>query len=79
MFHIIAATTNPAKIQAIRSAFEVVLGNGNFDIEDVNVDSSVPQQPIGNTETRTGARQRVNAARQVRPEADFWVGVEAGF
>ncbi|NGE24204.1 non-canonical purine NTP phosphatase, partial [Klebsiella pneumoniae] len=26
MFHIIAATTNPAKIQAIRSAFEVVLG-----------------------------------------------------
>lgn len=78
MFHIIAATTNPAKIQAIRSAFDVVLGNGNFDIEDVNVDSSVPQQPIGNTETRTGARQRVNAARQVRPEADFWVGVEAG-
>lgn len=25
-----------------------------------------------------GARQRVMAARQVRPEADFWVGVEAG-
>ncbi|WP_302789654.1 DUF84 family protein, partial [Escherichia coli] len=27
---------------------------------------------------RTGSRQRVMEARQVRPEADFWVGVEAG-
>ncbi|MBG2758775.1 inosine/xanthosine triphosphatase [Proteus mirabilis] len=78
MYHVIAATTNPAKINAIKLAFEQVFGKDTFDIEDINVDSRVPQQPIGNTETRTGARQRVMAARQVRPEADFWVGVEAG-
>ncbi|WP_422616072.1 inosine/xanthosine triphosphatase [Photorhabdus hainanensis] len=78
MYHVIAATTNPAKIKAISLAFDDVFGPGTYRIEDINVDSSVPQQPIGNTETRTGARQRVMAARQVRPEADFWVGVEAG-
>ncbi|CDH06511.1 MULTISPECIES: inosine/xanthosine triphosphatase [Xenorhabdus] len=78
MYHVIAATTNPAKIKAISLAFDDVFGPGTYRIEDVNVDSSVPQQPIGNTETRTGARHRVMAARQVRPEADFWVGVEAG-
>ncbi len=78
MYHVIAATTNPAKINAISLAFDDVFGPGTYHIEDVNVDSSVPQQPFGNTETRTGARHRVMAARQVRPEADFWVGVEAG-
>ena len=65
MYHVIAATTNPAKINAIKLAFEQVFGKDTFDIEDINVDSRVPQQPIGNTETRTGARQRVMAARQV--------------
>ncbi|MDM3780955.1 DUF84 family protein, partial [Proteus mirabilis] len=48
------------------------------DIDVINVVRRFPQQPIGMTETRTGARQRVMPARQVRPEADFWVGDEAG-
>lgn len=78
MYQVIAATTNPAKIKAIHLAFDAVFGPGTYQVEDINVDSSVPQQPIGNNETRTGARQRVMASRQVRPEADFWVGIEAG-
>ena len=45
------------------SPFEQVFGKNTFDIEDINVDSRVPQQPIGNTETRTGARQRVMACK----------------
>ena len=77
MYQVIAATTNPAKIKAIHLAFDAVFGPGTYQVEDINVDSSVPQQPIGNNETRTGARQRVMASRQVRPEADFWVGIEA--
>lgn len=78
MYKVIAATANPAKINAIHLAFEAVFGAGNYQIESINVSSNVAQQPIGNTETRTGARQRVMASRQVRPEADFWVGIEAG-
>lgn len=78
MYHVIAATTNPAKIKAIQLAFADTFGADQCRIESVDVASGVSMQPIGNVETRTGARQRVMEARQVRPEADFWVGVEAG-
>lgn len=78
MYHVVAATTNPAKIRAITLAFNDVFGADACHIEGINVDSGVSLQPIGSDETRTGARQRVAAARQIKPEADFWVGVEAG-
>lgn len=78
MYHVVAATTNPAKLRAVELAFEDAYGANTFRVEGVDVASGVPNQPIGSTETRTGARHRVIAARQVRPEADFWVGVEAG-
>ncbi|ADP10097.1 MULTISPECIES: inosine/xanthosine triphosphatase [Erwinia] len=78
MYHVVAATINPAKIKAISQAFSDIFGAGSCHIEGVEVDSGVAAQPISNTETRTGARQRVMNARQVRPEADFWVAIEAG-
>jgi inosine/xanthosine triphosphatase len=78
MYHVVAATINPAKISAITQAFNDVFGEGSCHIEGVEVDSGVAAQPLTNTETRTGARQRVMNARQVRPEADFWVAIEAG-
>lgn len=94
MYHVIAATTNPAKIEAIRlafiEAFDITAAStidgtdktipvaNTLHIESVDVDSGVSSQPVGIADTRTGARQRVMAARQVRPEADFWVGIEAG-
>ncbi len=78
MYHVVATTTNPAKIEAISLAFDDIYGVGQYRIEGVNVNSGVPLQPIGTIETRAGARQRVANARQVRPEANFWVGIEAG-
>ncbi|GKX56196.1 non-canonical purine NTP phosphatase [Leminorella grimontii] len=78
MYHVIAATTNPAKINAIGLAFTELFGPDSYRLESVEVDSGVPNQPIGDKETRTGARHRVMSARQVRPEADFWIGIEAG-
>lgn len=78
MYHVVAATTNPAKIKAISLAFDDVFGPDQYRIEGIEVDSGVPEQPIGNHETRTGSRHRAMCARQVCPEADFWVGVEAG-
>jgi len=78
MHHVVAATINPAKINAISQAFNDVFGEGSCHIEGVEVDSGVAAQPLTNTETRTGARQRVMNARKVRPEADFCVAIEAG-
>lgn len=78
MYHVVAATTNPAKIRAISCAFDDAYGAGLCRIEGVDVSSDVAQQPLSNAETRRGARNRVMNARQVRPEADFWVSIEAG-
>lgn len=78
MHHVVAATSNPAKIKAISQAFSDIFGEGSCHIEGVEVDSGVAAQPMTNAETRTGARQRVMNARQVRPEASFWVAIEAG-
>jgi inosine/xanthosine triphosphatase len=78
MYHVIAATTNPAKINAIELAFTDIFGCGTCQITGINVDSGVSAQPLGTSETCLGARQRVASARQARPDADFWVGIEAG-
>ncbi|MBV4368974.1 inosine/xanthosine triphosphatase [Erwinia phyllosphaerae] len=78
MYHVIAATINPAKIKAISLAFSDIFGEGSCHIEGVEVDSGVALQPLTDAETRTGARQRVANARQLRPQADFWVAIEAG-
>ena len=78
MHHVVSATTNPAKIQAILQAFNEIFGEGSCHIESVSVESGVPEQPFGNDETRAGARNRVLNARAARPDADFWVAIEAG-
>ncbi|SFN18901.1 inosine/xanthosine triphosphatase [Izhakiella capsodis] len=78
MYLIIAATTNPAKIQAISEGFSDLFEHQSCHTEGVEVDSGVAAQPTTNLETRTGARQRVAQARRLRPNADFWVAIEAG-
>lgn len=78
MHHVVVATTNPAKIRAILHAFHEIYGESCCEIESVDVASGVPEQPLGNEETRAGARNRVNNARLARPNADFWVAIEAG-
>lgn len=78
MHQVISATTNPAKIQAILQAFEEIFGEGSCHITPVAVESGVPEQPFGSEETRAGARNRVDNARRLHPQADFWVAIEAG-
>ncbi|WP_421550545.1 inosine/xanthosine triphosphatase [Kluyvera intermedia] len=78
MHQVVVATTNPAKIQAILAAFDQIFGEGSCHIDAISVDTGVPEQPFGSTQTRTGARNRIANARQARPDADFWVAIEAG-
>lgn len=78
MHQIVAATTNPAKIQAILQAFTQIFGEGTCRIDALCVESGVPEQPFGSEETRNGARNRISNARRCRPDADFWVAIEAG-
>lgn len=78
MYQVVSATTNPAKIRAIQQAFAEIFGEGSCHIDAIAVESGVPEQPYGCEETRAGARNRVVNARASRPDADFWVAIEAG-
>lgn len=72
---IAAGTTNPAKLVAIERAARDVLGN--IVLEEVDVDSRVPDQPWGDEETALGAFNRASSALS-ESAADFGIGVESG-
>jgi inosine/xanthosine triphosphatase len=69
-------TMNPAKVNAVESAFKKVFPKARFI--PVHVASGVSQQPIGPVETRNGAINRANAALRKRKDADLGVGIEGG-
>ena len=73
---IIVASKNPVKIKAAFLGFETYFPS--IEIKGVNVDSGVSDQPMSNTETLKGARNRVVNAKQNFTEADYWVGIEGG-
>ena len=77
---VIVASLNPAKIAAARLAFAQLLPDAHLtvSITGVSVPSGVAEQPMSDTETYKGARQRALAARALRPKADLWIGMEGG-
>ena len=75
---IIVASRNPVKVKAARAGFERMFPETRFDIASVSVESGVSHQPMSETETLQGAKNRARAARIARPEADDWVGIEGG-
>ncbi len=78
MKHVVVASKNPAKLQAVQDAFARVFPDEQFEIEGVSVDSGVSDQPMSDDETFRGAANRVKNASAVVPDADFYVGLEGG-
>ncbi|MCG9574619.1 inosine/xanthosine triphosphatase [Vibrio tubiashii] len=75
---VIVASLNPAKINAVKSAFEATFPKQAFNFSGVSVDSGVADQPMSNQETHTGALNRVVNAKAECADADYYVGLEAG-
>lgn len=78
MSRVIISSLNPAKINAVKSAFEAVFPEQQFEFTGVAVSSEVPDQPIGDEETHLGAINRIKNAKMHTPGADYYVGLEAG-
>lgn len=76
--NVIIASQNPAKIAAVKSAFNLAFPNETFLFEGVSVSSNVPDQPMSCEETKQGAINRVNNAKKKRINGDYYVGLEAG-
>lgn len=75
---VIVASTNPVKIEAARLGFERMFPGQSFTFEGVSAPSGVPDQPVGDDETLRGAHNRAAHVRSLRPDADYWVGIEGG-
>ncbi|CAM3074606.1 inosine/xanthosine triphosphatase [Vibrio rarus] len=78
MQKVIVASLNPAKVTAVKNAFSEVFPTLSFTFEGISVESGVRPQPMSDKETKLGAQQRVINAKQAVPDADFYVGLEAG-
>jgi len=78
MKNVIIASLNPAKINAVKSAFESAFPNQAFNFQGISVPSEVADQPMTNEETKAGALNRVRNAKQALTDGDFYVGLEAG-
>ena len=83
VLNIAVGSTNPGKIEAVRSAFSAVFPGSELRIYAVSVESGVPSQPRGDVETKNGAECRArNADNAYTLEhgstPDFAVGLEGG-
>ncbi|QOW04783.1 inosine/xanthosine triphosphatase [Vibrio parahaemolyticus] len=75
---VVIASLNPAKINAVKSAFQSAFPQQAFEFVGISVPSEVADQPMTNEETHRGALNRVKNAKLKMPTADFYVGLEAG-
>lgn len=75
---VLVASNNPVKLQAARNGFQRMFPGDAFHFEPVRVASGVRRQPLSDKETLQGALERTDGAAQLRPEADFWIGIEGG-
>lgn len=74
---ILVGSKNPVKINAARSIFSLYYPAMTIDCQGVDAPSQVPDQPIGEDETRIGAENRVLYCQQYH-QADFYVAMEGG-
>jgi inosine/xanthosine triphosphatase len=78
MKKIVVASLNPVKKQAVEEGFRRMFPEMECSLRMVSVESGVPDQPSTDRESRQGAMNRARNAREMTPQADYWVGLEGG-
>ena len=73
---VLVGSKNPTKIKAVSEAFKRVFKKNNVIVSGVSVPSGVSDQPMGSSETKTGAENRLKNLKTHL--ADFYVGIEGG-
>jgi inosine/xanthosine triphosphatase len=73
---VIVASENPVKIEAVLDAFKVYFKD--VHVEGIKTTSGVSDQPLTDSETLLGARNRVKDIRKRIYDADYWVAIEGG-
>lgn len=76
--HVIVASLNPVKQQAVKRAFARMFPSIEFEITPIQSQVILPDQPLSDDETLTGAEIRAEFAQDARQAADLWIGIEGG-
>ena len=74
MEKVIVASTNPAKIEAVKKVFESL--KRSYSLISLHVESGVSKTPLSNEEGITGCLQRIESAKKINPGGDVYVGLE---
>ncbi|MBO7925354.1 inosine/xanthosine triphosphatase [Pseudoalteromonas sp. K222D] len=74
---VIVGSKNPVKINAAKCIFSMYFPECDIDCQGVNAPSGVPDQPIGEEQTRIGAQNRVNYCKE-HYQAHYYVAMEGG-
>ena len=73
---VLIGSKNPTKINAVKNALKRVFYDRAISVLGHNVESGVPDQPIGYEETKSGAENRIKNLKH--RGADFYIGIEGG-
>ncbi|SDI44521.1 inosine/xanthosine triphosphatase [Ferrimonas sediminum] len=74
---LIVASRNPVKVNAATRALQAAYPDCHWRVQGVSVPSGVDEQPLGETETRVGAINRLNAIKAMA--GDLYVSFEGGY
>ncbi|MGS0536641.1 inosine/xanthosine triphosphatase [Pseudoalteromonas sp. SaAl2] len=77
ILNILVGSKNPVKINAAAHVFTAFFPQHEIKCVGIHAPSEVPDQPIGEEQTRVGAENRVAYAKQ-HHHADFYVAMEGG-
>jgi len=75
---IIVASKNPIKISAALKGFQAMFPTNTYTAKGISVPSGVSEQPFTSKETLQGALNRAQNAREIEPDAEYWIGLEGG-
>ena len=73
---VLVGSKNPTKINAVKNGLKRVFYDRAISVLGHNVESGVPDQPIGYEETKSGAENRIKNLKH--RDADFYIGIEGG-
>lgn len=75
---VVVASKNPVKIETSREAFSMLFPTEELIIEGISAPSGVSDQPMSDSETFDGAKNRADNASTAVEDGDYWVGIEGG-
>ena len=75
---VVVGSKNPVKIEAVRTAFDLIFPDQLWEVSGVEVKSGVSDQPMSERESIQGAFNRAQGALISDFQPDFAVGLEGG-